>query len=411
MQKKYDLVVAGSGAAGILAAITARKNNKKVLLIEKLSSLGSKLKATGGGKCNLTNTLDTETFMANFGKNGRFMTPALDAFNNKDLIEFFNSIGVKTKCSDGFRVFPDTHNSNSVLKGLNDQLKILNIDILLNTTILDISTQNNTIKSIKTNKETITCDYLILATGGLGYPSLGTTGDGFVLAKKLGHKITSTYPAMTPLKTKQTWQANCTAHTIPKATIKIDIKKYSKLIAKGDLIFTKKGLRGPVILDFARYITPLLEKYKEVPILINITKGLNQEQILNHLKKEHQNNPQKTILEHINTLLPEPVAKEILNLCDIKQTDKFNNIKGYLKENLLKTLAWTPFTITDHEGFEKAMITCGGVSLKNINPNTMESKIINNLYFAGEIIDIDGPCGGYNLQWAFSSGNLAGKLL
>ncbi len=407
----YDLIVVGAGAAGMTAAIVASKKNKKVLLVEKLPALGSKLKATGGGKCNLTNTLESDTFMASFGRNGRFMSEALKRFTNKDLIEFFESIGVKTKCSDGFRVFPDTHNSSTVLNALEKELKRSNVKIQTSTKVETIILEKNKAVGIKTQEEDIYADNIILSTGGLGYPKLGTTGDGFDISKSLGHMITSLHPAMMPLHTKETWQANCTADTIPKASIKIDIKKHSKLKARGDLIFTKKGLRGPVILDFAKSVTPLIEKYGEVPVLINMTKGMTQDDIIRYLKEKHSQNPQNTILDHLKNILPESVSKEILNLCHIDQNEKYNAIKGQEKENLVNTLAWTPFTVNGHDGFDKAMITSGGVSLKQIDPNTMKSKIIDNLYFAGEIVDLDGPCGGYNLQWSFSSGNLAGELL
>ena len=407
----YDLIVVGAGAAGMTAAIVAAKKNKKVLLVEKLPALGSKLKATGGGKCNLTNTLDEQTFMASFGRNGRFMSEAIKRFTNKDLIEFFESIGVKTKCSDGFRVFPDTHNSSTVLNALEKELERSNVKILTDTKVEAILIEDNKALGIKTQEGNIYADNIILSTGGLGYPKLGTTGDGFEISKNLGHKITSLHPAMMPLHTKETWQANCTADTIAKASIKIDIKKHSRLKAQGDLIFTKKGLRGPVILDFAKSVTPLIEKYGEVPVLINMTKGMTQDDIIKYLKEKHSQNPQDTILDHLKNLIPESVSKEILNLCNIDQNEKYNAIKGQAKENLVNTLAWTPFTVNGHDGFDKAMITSGGVSLKEVDPNTMKSKIIDNLYFAGEIVDLDGPCGGYNLQWSFSSGNLAGELL
>lgn len=408
---RYDLIVIGSGAAGMMAAITAAKKGNKVMLLEKLPNLGSKLKATGGGKCNLTNTLDEQTFMESFGKNGRFMSLALKNFNSQDLIDFFRSIGVETKCADGFRVFPDTHNSATVLNALETELEKLNIEIKTSTTVKSLTAENGYITTVKTDKGDFYGSKILLATGGLGYPKLGTTGDGFRICQELGHRITSLHPAMMPLYTKEAWQADCTADTIAKATIKIDIKKYSKLKAQGDLIFTKKGLRGPVILDFAKYVTPLIEKYGEVPVLVNMTKGMNQEDILRYLKNKHRENPHNTLLEHLNELLPHCIAKKVLIACGINEDEKFNTVKGISKEKIINILAWTPFTVTGHEGFEKAMITSGGISLKQIDPNTMKSKIYGNLYFAGEIVDLDGPCGGYNLQWAFSSGCLAGQLL
>ena len=215
---------------------------------------------------------------------------------------------------------------------------------------------------------------------------------------------------MMPLMTKEKNFASCKADTIAKAILKVNIPKYKNLKLVGDLIFTKEGLRGPVILDFAREITPILAKHSEVPLLINFLKGKNEEEIFTHLKNEIAKNPTNTILENLETLLATSVATEILNICEIDTNLRFKQIEGIKREKLVKTLAWTPFTIIGHEGFKNAMITRGGVELKEIEPKTMQSKIVEGLYFCGEVVNIDGPCGGYNLQWSFSSGFLAGKL-
>ena len=413
MDKNYDVVVIGSGAAGLIATIQSAQNGNTTLLLEKLPKLASKLKATGGGRCNLSNTLDNETFMKSFGKNGRFMRDALEVLDHKKLMEFFKSIGVDTHIPDGFRIFPTTHNSNTIIEALKNKLLELHVEIKTNQKLQNIVINNNNIVAVKTQSTSYNTNKIILATGGLGYPTLGATGDGYEVVKSLGHSITNIYPAMMPLHTVEKWQAHCTADTIAKVTIKVDSKenKIKKLKATGDLIFTKKGLRGPVILDFAREITPHLDTFKEVPILINLTKGMNEDAILQHIKNETTKNPQSSIEEQLSKLLPLSVIKELCRLCEIDSTQTFKNISGITKNKLIKILAWTPFTINGHDGFDKAMITRGGISLKEINPKTMQSKIINGLYFAGEIIDLDGPCGGYNLQWAFSSGYLAGKLL
>lgn len=402
MNDRYDLIVVGSGAAGQIAAIKAARENKKTLLIEQLPSLGTKLKATGGGRCNLSNTLDINSFMNSFGKNGRFMRDSLTVLDSKALQEFLQQLGVETHIPDGFRIFPVSHNSSTILQALENELKNTDVEILLNTKVIDIVCDNDEVKGITTDKSTILTDNILLATGGLGYPKLGATGEGLEISKTLGHTITPLFPAMMPLHTKELWQANCTADTIPKTTIKVNLenKKLKKLQASGDLIFTKTGLRGPVILDFAREITPFLGQYKEVPILINLT-GKNENEIISYLK---QNNG-------FGKLLPSCIIKKLCKLCGIDPDTNYKNLQGEKKDKLIKLLAWTPFTITGHDGFNKAMITRGGVSLKQIDPKTMQSKLIKGLYFAGEIVDIDGPCGGYNLQWAFSSGYLAGSLL
>ncbi|MEA2019142.1 MAG: NAD(P)/FAD-dependent oxidoreductase [Campylobacterota bacterium] len=412
----YDAIVVGSGAAGLISAITiAQKDeNKKVLLIEQLPRLASKLKATGGGRCNLSNTLPNEQFISSFGRNSRFITNAINSFNHQDLIGFFKSIGVETHIPDGFRIFPTTHKSDTIIEALSNELIKLNIQIELNTKLSDILISNNEVVGIKTQNNIYNCKNLILATGGLGYPKLGATGEAFDIVKNLGHTITNLYPAMMPLYVKEDWVASCTADTISKVTIKVNlpkVKKLKKLKAIGDIIFTKKGIRGPVVLDFAREITPFLDEIPEVPILINLTKNMNENDIIIHIKKEVMSNPNKNILEIISSILPLSVSEALCKSIGIDPNSSYKNIDGIKKDKLHKILAWTPLNVIGHDGFNNAMITRGGISLKEIDPNTMQSKIIDGLYFVGEIVDIDGPCGGYNLQWAFSSGYLAGKLL
>ena len=403
----FDCIVIGAGPAGIMASISAAKENKSVLLLEKLPKIAAKLKATGGGKCNLTNTLSSDEFMAKFGKNGRFMSYALETFTAKDLRDFFANIGVETIARDGFRVFPLEHSSSIILKALDEELEKLGVIVECNVNISEI--KKDEIFTIFSEEKTYFAKNIIIATGGLGYPTLGATGDGYDFAKSFGHNITSLHPAMMPLFTKEKNFASCVADTIAKAILKVNIPKYKNLKLVGDLIFTKEGLRGPVILDFAREITPILEKYDEVPLLISFLKGKNEEEILSHLKNQITKNPTQTILENLETLLASSVAKEILNICQIDTNLRYKQIEGIKREKLIKTLAWTPFTIIGHEGFKNAMITRGGVELKEIDSKTMQSKIIDGLYFCGEVVNIDGPCGGYNLQWSFSSGFLAGK--
>ena len=411
MQEKnrvFDVIVIGGGAAGIMASISAAKENKSVLLLEKLSKIAAKLKATGGGKCNLTNTLSSDEFMAKFGKNGRFLTYAIDAFNANDLRDFFANIGVETIARDGFRVFPIEHSSSIILKALDDELENQGVIVECNVNIKEI--KKDKIFTIFSEEKTYHAKNIIIATGGLGYPTLGATGDGYDFAKEFGHEITSLHPAMMPLFTKEKNFASCKADTIAKAILKVDLPKYKKLKLTGDLIFTKEGIRGPVVLDFARELTPILASHNEVPLLISFLKGMNEEQIYTHLKNEISKNPTNTILQNLNTLLALSVATEICNICQINPDEKFKNIDGIKREKLIKTLAWTPLTVIGHEGFKNAMITRGGVELKEIDSKTMQSKIIEGLFFCGEVVNIDGPCGGYNLQWSFSSGYLAGKI-
>lgn len=406
MKNRYDVIIIGSGAAGMMASITAKKNHKSVLLIEQLPNLGIKLKATGGGRCNLTNTLSSEEFMSAFGKNGKFMRDALTLFDYNSLIEFFKEIGVETHIPDGFRVFPTTHNSTTIITALENELKRLGVKILCDTKADKLIIEKREIKGVDTTKGEFFASNIIIATGGLGYPHLGATGEGFEFAKEASHRVNALYPAMLPLITKENCFSECRADTIAKVEIKINLPKAKKLKAVGDLIFTQSGIRGPVVLDFAREITPLIDKYGEVPILINMIKGMSEDELYSHFKK----NPDKSILENLTSLLPESVATVICEISNVDKNLTLKKLNGTIKESLIKNLVATPLTVIGHDGFKKAMITRGGVSLKEIDPKTMQSKIIKGLYFVGEVVDLDGPCGGYNLQWSFSSGYLAGKL-
>ncbi len=408
--QNYDVIVIGSGAAGMIAAITAARRGKSVLLLEKLSKIGAKLKATGGGRCNLTNTLSNEAFMARFGREGRFMTPALTALDHKALIDFFAGIGVEAHFPDGFRVFPKTHSSQTIITALEEEMNRLGVRIACSQKAEELLFSGEHVTGVKTTDSTFTGDNVIVATGGLGYPALGAEGDGFEMAKQVGHKITPLHPAMMPLKTKESWVENCRADTIPKVEMFVNLPKYKKLKAKGDLIFTKTGIRGPVVLDFSREITPLLSKFEEVPLLMNLTRGMNEEQIRTHFKDAIYKNQEHTTLSLVKTLLPEALSLELIKLAGADPELGFNKQSGPVRDKLIKLLAWTPLTVNGHEGFKMAMITRGGVTLKEIVPETMASKKLKGLFFCGEVMNLDGPCGGYNLQWSFASGYVAGHL-
>jgi len=409
-KNSYDVIVVGAGAAGLIAAITAARRGKKVLLLEKLSKIASKLKATGGGRCNLTNTLSNDEFMSRFGRDGRFMTPALERFDHKKLIAFFSEIGVESHAPDGYRVFPLSHSSATIITALEEEMERVGITLITSTRIERLEHDGERVSGVSSADQTYSAPNVIIATGGLGYPQLGAEGDGFAIAAAAGHKITDLYPAMMPLQTAETWVSGCRADTIPKVEIRIDLPKAKNIRAHGDLIFTQSGIRGPVVLDVAREITPLIEKYGSVPLLINMTKGLNEEQLRTHIKNEIHRNPEQSVLTHLMTLLPESLCRALCTLANADPDIGFNQQEGIVRDRLIKLLAWTPLSVTGHEGFKMAMITRGGVSLKEIRPESMESKLIKGLYFCGEVMNLDGPCGGYNLQWSFASGYLAAHL-
>jgi hypothetical protein len=323
---------------------------------------------------------------------------------------FFAEIGVESHAPDGYRVFPVSHSSVSIITALEEEITQLGITLICSSRVESLEHDGIQMSGLRTSKESYRAPNIIIATGGLGYPQLGAEGDGFTLATAVGHKVTELYPAMMPLRVKESWVEHCRADTLPKVEIRIDLSKAKNIRAQGDLIFTSNGIRGPVVLDVAREITPLIEKYGSVPLLINMTKGLNEEQIRAHIKDEIYKNPEQSVLTHMMTLLPESVARALCTLAQADPDMGFNKLPGIQRDHLIKLLAWTPLSVIGHDGFKMAMITRGGVSLKEIRPETMESKIFKGLYFCGEVMNLDGPCGGYNLQWSFASGYVAGHL-
>ncbi len=406
-----NVIIIGAGASGMMSAIISARKGHDVLLLEKLPKIGAKLKATGGGRCNLTNTLSNELFMASFGREGRFMTPALEVMDYKQLQAFFKEIGVETDAPDGFRIFPVGHSSYTIIKALENEMKRVGVKVLCSQKVEKLEHNGLEVTGVTTQSNTFLTRHVVIASGGMGYPVLGTEGDGYNLAKSVGHKVTKLYPAMMPLKTKEHWGANCRADTLAKVELRVNIKKYKKLYAKGDLIFTKNGIRGPVVLDFSREITPLLSKFDEVPLLMNLTKGMNEQQIQTYFKEILAKDSNQSTLGLLMTLLPKSVAIEFCKLSNASPTITFKKLSGASRDRLIKLLAWTPLTINGHDGFKMAMITRGGVLLKEIDPNTLQSKKLKGLYFCGEVMNLDGPCGGYNLQWSFASGFLVGSLI
>ncbi|MBI5210137.1 MAG: aminoacetone oxidase family FAD-binding enzyme [Elusimicrobia bacterium] len=406
MNKRYDLAIIGGGASGLVAAIAAARRRRRVVLCEKMSTPGLKLLASGGQRCNLTNTLSPEAFMERFGREGRFMGPALAELGGEKLRSFFHELGIETDISDGFRVWPATRRSETVLAGLLAEARRLGVRVELRCEAREVLFADDCFQ-LACEAGMIAATELILATGGLTCPRLGTTGDGYKFARAFGHRVKPCYPGGVPLLTRERWPGRCTAHTIGKAVVRFAAGGRKMLARTGDVIFTERGIAGPVILDLSREISPLLEKHGTVSLRLNLGRGRNRED-WQAIFKEWRQGSGGIVRERLAEHFPPPLAEVLCELAGLEAQTAVHALGGEPRDRLIGILVETPLTVVDTAGYDQAFITRGGVSLKEVDPNTLESRLRPGLYLCGELLDLDGPCGGFNLQWAFASGYLAG---
>lgn len=404
MINKYDVIVVGGGPAGMMAAGTAASNGKSVLLIEKNEFLGKKLRITGKGRCNITNVSDETTLLENIPRNSKFMYSSFNNFTNYDVISFFNEHGVETVVERGGRVFPKSQKAISVVNAMIDFVKNNDVNVICEK-VIDIFVENNAVKSVKTNKDIYSCDSVIIATGGLSYPLTGSTGDGYKLAKKLGHSIVDTAPSLVPIETENKW---CIAlQGLSLKNVKITLFKEQKEIYTdfGEMIFTHFGISGPIILSSSAHITDNSKYY----INLDLKPALTNEVLDKRLIRDFEKYSNKDFINSLDELLPKKLIPIIVSLSKIEPHKKVNEITKQEREVLVSLLKNLKIDIKKLRPIEEAIVTRGGVSVKEINPSTMESKLISGLYFCGEVIDVDAYTGGYNLQIAFSTGYKAGQ--
>ena len=411
------VIVIGGGPAGMMAAITSAEQGNDVVLIEKNNVLGKKLSITGKGRCNITSSLNMDEFIKNTPGNGKFLYSAFNSFTNKDIINFIENQGIKTKIERGNRIFPVTDKAQDVVNCFIKKLKALNVSIRLNTVVKDILTDNNKAIGVRTNNETIKADKIILATGGKSYPLTGSTGDGYKFAKKLGHTITELKPSLVPLVTyEEELHTSLQGLSLKNVEIKlIDISKNKEIYNDfGEMLFTHFGVSGPIILSASSHLVRYkniyeLLKNKQIKLIIDFKPALRREKLDQRILRDFEEEKNKSFKNSLDKLLPQKLIPEIINKSNIAPNKQVNSITKEERENLLKTLKQFEVTIKDFRPIEDAIITAGGISIKEINPKTIESKIIKDLYFAGEIIDVDAYTGGFNLQIAYSTGYVAGN--
>jgi len=405
----YDIAVIGGGPAGSMAAIRAGQLKKNVVLIERNECLGKKILLSGKGRCNITNTAPVEKFMEKFGEKGHFLKPAFYSFFNQDLIEFFASKGLRLKIERQGRIFPVSDRAQSIVEVLERYLEENNVRIFYNMRLVNLGRKDGLFLLRMEGNKRVSARKVVLATGGASYKITGSTGDGFRIAKRLGHTIVPLRPALVPLKTRELWVKELQGLTLKNIRITFECGKKKIVSDVGELLFTHFGVSGPLVLDLSGQIVHFLERDEEVRLLIDLKPGLRPEQIEKRLLNEFNTGGKTQIKNIMRSLLPHRLIPVFIGLSGIEPEKRGNQIsqkERRLIEDLLKTL---PLTIIGSLPLEEAMVTDGGISTKEINPRTMESRIIPGLYFAGEIIDGSAPSGGYNLQKAFSTGYLAGE--
>ncbi|HAM37102.1 MAG: hypothetical protein US24_C0053G0002 [candidate division WS6 bacterium GW2011_GWC2_36_7] len=405
MSNQYQKIVIGAGPAGLFTAIFAKQKGEKIFLIEKNNCIGKKLAITGKGRCNVTNnTPDLKELVARYKKNGKFLYHAFSEFSVEDTLKFFSNLGIETKVERGNRIFPESDDAYELIEKM---YALVKDDILFNCDVQEILKDGNHIEGVKTNKGKFTADKYIIATGGKSYPLTGSNGDGYELASSLGHTIITPKPALVPIETKEPWVRELAG--LGLKNIRMDIYQNGKkqLSKFGELLFTHTGISGPIVIDCSREIGNLLEK-DFVKVLIDLKPALSYPTLKDRINKDLSEAGNRAIKNSLSQLLPSSLIPVAIKLSKIDPEEKASQLSKESKNSLLHTLKELTLTITEIGDWNNAIVTDGGVDIKEIDPNTMQSKIVNNLYFAGEIIDVYGPTGGYNLQLCWSTGYLAG---
>lgn len=404
-----SVIVVGGGAAGMMAAIIAARNEQNVTLLEKNEKLGKKIFITGKGRCNITNASEIEDLFSAVVSNPKFLYSGFYSFTNDQVIDFFEELGVATKIERGNRVFPVSDHSSDVIAALAREMQRLKVKVLLHCEVKELLVNNEKeIKGVQlVNGKKITADAVVVATGGISYPSTGSTGDGYRFARNCGHKVTELFPSLVPMEVKEWYAKELQGLSLKNIEIRITDGKKKLYDEFGEMLFTHYGVTGPVILSASSIVGKMLEE-KELVLHIDLKPALTEEQLDKRLLREFEANHNKQFKNAIDSLLPAKLRPVIIELSGIEEEKKVHEITKEERLSLLRLIKDFHMTLTGLRGYNEAIITKGGISVKEIDPGTMQSKLIKNLYFAGEVLDLDAVTGGYNLQIAWSTGYLAG---
>lgn len=400
-------VVIGGGPSGMMAAIAASEKHK-VILIEKNEKLGKKLFITGKGRCNVTNAKDISEFFDNIPGNANFLYSALYTFSNVNTMEFFENAGVKLKIERGERVFPESDKSSDIISALKRKIEEKSIKLILNTRVTKLNTKANVITSVTTDKsEEIKGDFFLICTGGLSYPQTGSTGDGYNFAKKFGHNIINPVPSLVPIVVSDPWIKELQGLSLKN--VEIEIRQNKKILYRnfGEMLFTHYGISGPIVLSGSRVVN----FYKGLKAIINLKPALSEGELDKRIQKDFIKYINKDFKNSLSDLLPSKLIPVIIELSNIDPDKKVNTITKEERKKLVHLLQNLELNISGLRPIEEAIITAGGVDVKELDPSNMKSKLIKNLYFCGEVIDVDAYTGGFNIQIALSTGYLAGSYL
>lgn len=409
-----NVVITGGGPAGMMAAITAARRGFKVTLVEKNEKLGKKLFITGKGRCNITNAGDSEDLFNSIVTNRKFMFSSFNGFSNYDTLGFFDELGLHIKIERGNRVFPESDHSSDVIGALNRELKRLSVDVRLNTEVKDIIVNGGKATGVVVKcsgkESTIQADNVIVATGGNSYQSTGSTGDGYRFARKLGHSVTPIVPALVPFNVAEDWESDLQGLSLKNVSIVVLDGKQEIYSDFGEMLFTHFGVSGPLILSASSFAARRIKEHP-LKLVIDLKPALSQEQLDERILRDFDEEKNKAFKNSLDKLLPKKMIPVIVRLSDIDGNKKVNEITKQERQKLVSLIKGLELTITGLRGFNEAIITQGGINVREINPTTMESKLVKNLYFAGEVLDVDALTGGFNLQVAWSTGYAAADHL
>ena len=409
-----NVIITGGGPAGMMAAITAARRGFKVTLVEKNEKLGKKLFITGKGRCNITNAGDSEDLFNSIVTNRKFMFSSFNGFSNYDTLGFFDELGLHIKIERGNRVFPESDHSSDVIGALNRELKRLSVDVRLNTEVKDIIVNGGKATGVVVKcsgkESTIQADNVIVATGGNSYQSTGSTGDGYSFARKLGHSVTPILPALVPFNVAEDWESDLQGLSLKNVSIVVLDGKQEIYSDFGEMLFTHFGVSGPLILSASSFAARRIKEHP-LKLVIDLKPALSQEQLDERILRDFDEEKNKAFKNSLDKLLPKKMIPVIVRLSDIDGNKKVNEITKQERQKLVSLIKGLELTITGLRGFNEAIITQGGINVREINPTTMESKLVKNLYFAGEVLDVDALTGGFNLQIAWSTGYAAADHL